>query len=102
MNWHVAEAIFQSSIDGASADYLPLTERSWFLVSAEDEESALTKALELARARRESYVNADGENVHWAFVRIERVREIMDVELTDGTEVWAEIERGAVGEVRAT
>jgi hypothetical protein len=102
MNWHVAEAIFQSSVEGASADYVPLTERSWFLVSAPDEEAALEKATELAKARRESYANADGERVDWAFVRIERVREIVGVELVDGTEVWSEIERAAVDEVRAT
>lgn len=77
MNWHVAEAIFQSSIDGARPDYAPLTERSWFLISAPDEETALVKATELAKAKRESYANADGELVHWVFVRIERVREIM-------------------------
>jgi hypothetical protein len=33
MNWHVAEAIFQSSVEGASSDYVPLTERSWFFES---------------------------------------------------------------------
>lgn len=102
MNWHVAEAIFQSSIDGASPEYVPLTERSWFLVSAPDEETALAKATELAKAKRESYANADGEPVHWVFVRIERVREIMDVDLVDGTEVWAEIERAAVDEASVT
>lgn len=95
MNWHVAEAIFQSSIERASSDYLPLTERSWFLVSAPDEETALAKATKLAAAKQELYANADGERVHWAFVRIERIREIMDVELVDGTEIWAEIERGS-------
>jgi hypothetical protein len=98
MNWYVAEAIFRSRIDGGSPGYVPLTERSWFLVSAPDEEVALGKATELAKAKSQSYANADGEEVLWVFVRIERVREIMDVELVDGTEVWAEIERAPMDE----
>lgn len=98
MNWHVAEAIFQSSIDGARPDYAPFTEWSWFLISAPDEEAALAKATDLAKAKRESYANAAGELVRWVFVRIERVRQIMDVELGDGTEVWAEIERAPMDE----
>jgi|SRR5579864_3566768 len=102
MNWHIAEAIFRSSIDGASSDYVPLTERSWFLISAPDEEAALTKATELAKNRRESYANADGEQVRWTFLRIERVREIMDAELIDGTEIWSEIERETLHETPVT
>jgi hypothetical protein len=102
MNWHVAEAIFESSIDGASSDYVPLIEKSWFLVAAPDEETALRKANELAKARRESYANAEGEQVQRRFVRIERVREIMDAELVDGTEIWAEIERGPIPETPVT
>ena len=101
LNWHVAEAIFQSSINGARPEYVPLIERSWFLISAPDEEAALSKATEFAKAKRESYANADGEVVDWVFVRIERIREIMDVELKDGTEVWAEIERAAMDETQA-
>jgi hypothetical protein len=102
MNWHVAEAVFQSSIESAGSNYEPLMERSWFLISAPDEETALKKATELAKARHESYANADGEQVHWTFVRIERVREIMDAELVDGTEIWSEIEREAPREMPAT
>lgn len=33
------------------------------------------------------------DHIHWRFVRIERVREILDAELTDGTEAWTAIER---------
>src|SRR5690606_31529613 len=93
MNWYVAEAVFQSSIEKAGADYIPLIERSWFLVSAPNEANAHEKATTLAKGRRESYANADGEQVSWILLRVERVREVMDIELKDGTEIWCEIER---------
>jgi hypothetical protein len=93
MSWYVAEALFQSTIDEASPGYSPLVERSWFLVSADGEAAAHAKATDLAQAKRESYANADGENVRWAFLHIARLREVMDDLLTDGTEIWSLISR---------
>ena len=93
MNWYVAEALFQSTIDAAGPSYSPLVERSWFLVSADDEAAADAKAKRLAQSKQESYANADGESVRWVFLRIERLREVMDDVLTDGTEVWSVISR---------
>lgn len=93
MSWYVAEALFQSTIDEAGPSYSPLVEKSWFLVSADDEAAAHAKAMGLAQSKRESYANADGERVCWVFLRIERLREVMDELLTDGTEVWSLISR---------
>ena len=93
MNWYVAEAVFNSIIDGAEDSYTPLIERSWFLVSADDESLAQAKAVALAEKRLDAYDNPAGERVRWVFQRIERLREVMDRELQDGTEVWCEIER---------
>ena len=58
MSWYVAEAIFESAIEEASSSYEPLVERSWFLVSADDETSAGTKASSLARSSEEERVNS--------------------------------------------
>ena len=102
MNWYVAEAMFKSSIDDAGPGYVPLAERSWFLISAADEETAHSKAVEIAKSRPESFANSEGEQVRWKFVRIERVREIMDAELVDGTEIWSEIAREGPHEAPAT
>ena len=93
MNWYVAEAVFESVVEAAAPDYLPLVERSWFLISAPDEEMAQAKAVALATARQESYSNVAGETVRWPLRRIERVREVMDRVLGDGTEVWSVIFR---------
>lgn len=93
MNWYVAEAIFQSAVAESGPNYSPLIERSWFLVSATDETAADAKAMALAQSKQESYVNADGAEVRWIFLRVERLREIMDECLADGTEVWSVISR---------
>jgi hypothetical protein len=93
MSWYVAEAIFKSTIEGANSSYEPLVEQSWFLVSADDETSAQTKASSLARSKEHAYTNAEGEKVSWVFFRLVRLREIMDDCLADGTEVWSEINR---------
>jgi hypothetical protein len=55
MNWYVAEAVFESEIEHTSANYSPLIDRTWFLVSAEDEDSAGAKAVVLARSKEHSY-----------------------------------------------
>jgi len=91
MNWYVAEAVFESGIEHSGSSYSPLIDRTWFLVSAEDEPSAEAKAEVLARSKEHSYANAEGETVHWTFSRIERLREVMDDQLGDGTEVWSVI-----------
>lgn len=96
MNWYVAEAIFQSAIDEAGSSYSPLVEKSWFLVSADDEKAAESKAQVLARSKEHSYANGDGEKVRWLFLRIVRLREVMDERLADGTEVWSEIDRSEI------
>jgi hypothetical protein len=44
MNWYVAEAVFESVVEAAAPDYIPLVERSWFLISASDQETAEEKA----------------------------------------------------------
>jgi hypothetical protein len=93
MNWYVAEAIFRSAIDEAGPTYSPLVEKSWLLISADDEITAHVKATGVAQSRQAVYVNADGERIRWVFLRIGRVREVMDDLLVDGTEVWSEISR---------
>lgn len=93
MSWYVAEAIFHSSVSGAGPDYVPLVERSWFLVAAESEIEAQPKALVLGRAKEHSYLNSDGEQVDWTLQRIDRTREVLEGELSDGVELWSCISR---------
>jgi hypothetical protein len=94
MNWYVAEALFQSAIAPQIASYSPLIERTYFLVSADAETAANEKAVTLARSKEHSYANAEGDTVQWSFLKIERVREVLDETLGDGTEVWSVIYRG--------
>lgn len=87
MNWYVAEVLLQSAIEPKGTGYSPLIERSYFLVSADDETSANERAITAARSKQHSYTNAEGETVRWDFLKLERVREVMDKSLRDGTEV---------------
>jgi len=95
MNWYVAEAVFQSSIEGVGTNYDPLVERSWFLVSAGSENAAREKAVLLGRSKEHSYSNSEGENVVWQLKTIENIREVMDEVLVDGTEVWSTMARSS-------
>ncbi|MDR0716836.1 MAG: DUF4288 domain-containing protein [Azoarcus sp.] len=66
-----------------------LWEESIVLISAEDEEDAAQKAEKIGRENETSYKAMDGSILAWKFVQIERLYEIMDSKITDGTEVFS-------------
>jgi hypothetical protein len=64
-------------------------EESIILILAEDEESATQKAEKIGRENVVSYKAMAGNMLAWKFVQIERLYEIMDSEITDGTELFS-------------
>jgi hypothetical protein len=64
-------------------------EESIVLIFAEDKESATQKAEKIGRENEVSYEAMAGNMLAWKFVQIERLYEIMDSEITDGTEVFS-------------
>ena len=93
MGWFVAEAIFVSDIADSKEQYDPLIEDCLFLVNAASDEEAKHKAEAVALTKQDAYENSSGETVRWKFVNIVRVREVLDEQLREGTEVWCTIQR---------
>ena len=63
------------------------------LVRAASNEEAYQRALELGRQEAHSYSNDEGRTVTWECLGLHDLREIDDVELVDGTDVYSRIVR---------
>ncbi|KQU71209.1 hypothetical protein ASE08_19230 [Rhizobacter sp. Root16D2] len=66
-----------------------LWEESLILVAGGSAEEAEEKAAALALTRQSSYVAMDGAHVDWVFFKVERVFEILDTPLCDGSELFS-------------
>lgn len=86
MNWYTAECLFRSVHENSNASQL--LELRYFLLTAEDDESAKNKALELARRKQHSFVNVEGIVVEWIFQELVDVKEVLSKEISEGTEVY--------------
>ena len=92
--WYVAVLVVASHVDDG-ADDSPLIDLQYKLIRAADHEAAYRRALELGAAEALSYKNADGASVSWEFAGLHDLREVLDVELRDGVEVFNVLERAA-------
>jgi hypothetical protein len=92
--WYVAVLVVASRVDDVT-DYTPLVDLQYKLIRAADHEAAYCRALELGAAEALSYKNADGVSVTWEFAGLHDLREVLDVELRDGVEVFNVLERVA-------
>jgi len=90
--WFAASLLFKSVHPGQVDDHL--WEESIFLVRAESEEEARQKADRLGKAEEHEYVAANGEMTQWTFQGVERIQEILDDKLEDGTEIFSRFLRG--------
>jgi hypothetical protein len=66
-----------------------LWEESFVLIEAKTSSEAFEKAAELGRSRNLTYEAVDGTKVSWEFVRVERVFEIDEINLQNGTELFS-------------
>ncbi len=67
----------------------PIWEEQIFLVSAQSEHEARSKAESLAQRDECRYTVVDGSNIRWRFSRISKVYEVLDAEIHDGVEVFS-------------
>lgn len=58
------------------------------IIKAENKETALIKALNLGQNNQETLLNKEGQNIHWEFVNVEFIKEI--VSFDDGVEICAQ------------
>ena len=66
----------------------PLWEEKIVLLEAEDEAAAHNKAKQHGKHEEHQYRNEKGELVRWSFKCIERLCQIEDVALKDGSELF--------------
>ncbi len=93
MKWYVAEIIVQCRIQGKSEDPSEY-DRQIKVLRAADHESAYQRALALGQAENHSYENLEGGTVHWEFVGLANLAELLDNEIEDGTEIYSWLQRG--------
>ena len=94
MPWYSAVLVVQCRVEGASAENDILYDRQIRVLRADDPESAYVRAVELGRGEGSNYDNAEGQQVLWEFVGLVNLTELLDEEITDGTEVYSELKRG--------
>lgn len=92
--WYAAVLVVQCRVEDDSPQGDVLYDRQIRVLRADDPESAYVRALELGHDQASSYDNAEGKKVLWEFVGLANLTELLDDEITDGTEVYSELERG--------
>lgn len=92
--WFSARLLFRSDVDDGAA-IPPLYEESIILVEGEDEGRARAEAERIGLANEHSYLNPDGVEVRWRFVRLLEVQDIGEAELSSGVEVYSRLFRSA-------
>jgi hypothetical protein len=86
--YFTASLLFKS-VHTPSDHEAPVWEEQIILFEAEDASAAERKAAVYGKAHEVEYRNQADELVHWTFERIERVCEIQDDLLKDGTELFS-------------
>jgi len=75
-------------VEPLNAQGRPLFEERIVLLGAIDEANAWQRALQLGPSLDEQYINAEGNQLVWAFERILEVKVILEDQLGDGVEVF--------------
>ena len=89
---------FQIEASG-QVDEGSLWEEQIILIEATNEAAAKQKAERHGKAQENEYRNQAGELVHWSFEQVERLCEVEDVTLKDGSELFSRFLRDS--EVRS-
>ncbi len=87
MKWFVAKIVYQ--IICGKGDHTPQFDEQVRLITANDEEEALQKAVELGEREQDTFYNQKQELVQWKFVNVLDLYCIR--EWLDGAEVYSSI-----------
>jgi hypothetical protein len=88
MNWYLAKLSFQ--IICGEGNHTPQFDEQLRLITAEDEDEALTKARGIGRREQETFLNQREKLVQWKFIDVSELYRIS--ELIDGAELYSRIE----------
>jgi hypothetical protein len=84
--WFAATIVMKCRIDETPEDLITCFEQI-HLIEADDGNSAFEKALLLGKSREHSYKNYQEKIVHWDFVGLQNLEEILDETIHDGIEI---------------
>lgn len=94
--WYIAVLVISSKVtEHASAP--PAVDLQYRALRAATHEDAYQRALTLGQQQAQSYPNAEGDTVLWECVGLHDLREIDDVDVLAGTEVYSQIVRDDPG-----
>ena len=98
MPWFSVRYFSECVLDDAEDLY----EESILLIHADDDARARTKGEAAARGANHSYANSTAEDVRWEFREVLDVKQLLDDEIHDGSEIYyAFLTRTQLESVRA-
>ena len=89
LKWYSVTATYKSIHIGVSRKR-HLWERVIFLIQSNDDVEARKAAIRIGHEKEHEYRAVNGDLVRWAFQDIERIQEVVDSEICNGTEVSSE------------
>ena len=93
--WYSVVALYQSHIE-TSDEYLPLLDRTIFLINVLEGQQPSQKAETIAKKNEHEYDNENGERVVWRLVSVLEIQDLCEETLYDGIEVYSHLERAIV------
>jgi len=88
MMWYTACLFFEGVCDKPQEEG-NLWEERCVLVQGDDAAEVEQRARQIGEAGEHDYTTADGNFLRWHFRKVERVYQLIDDELQDGTEVFS-------------
>ncbi|MDR7302735.1 DUF4288 domain-containing protein [Haloactinomyces albus] len=92
---YMAVLVIESSSD--AADYEPLYEESFVLLTAHSDEEALEKAREYGKQHEISYEDENHQLVTWKLKHVLEVKQLEDATFDDGSELYSRFFRNYSG-----
>lgn len=86
MSWYLARLLMKSSINYDSGS---LFMEEFVLTRADSYDEAYAKASNKGVTMEHSYLNERGETIYWSFQCVLEIKEVIDDEILDGTEIYA-------------
>ena len=93
-HWFSVRLLYKNTV-GSARDTDLVREESIRVFMADEEADAVEKANALGKHGEHEYANDAGELVRWIFVRVLEIQDLCEAELSDGTEVYSRLYRGA-------
>jgi hypothetical protein len=85
--WYTAECLYRSELPSSGATE-QLCEYRYFLLKADDDESASEKARSIAKKKQHRYLNEKGEEVNWILEEVVDTKQVLSEGFTEEIEIY--------------